>query len=144
MLQDIQTGIAEVSQAVEGDFNPHMLNFQAVDAISFDKGCYTGQEIVARTHYRGKSKRLMKRFSLSGGRLLSPGAELHQPNKDKTIANVICAAPHGESGDTQEALLVVSADLNTSASLTLCQAEQQYQADELPLPYALDANQNKT
>lgn len=43
-------------------FTPHMLNFDLLDAISFDKGCYTGQEIVARTHYKGATKRRTLRF----------------------------------------------------------------------------------
>ncbi len=38
-------------------FTPHMLNLDRLDAVSFDKGCYTGQEIVARTHYKGATKR---------------------------------------------------------------------------------------
>jgi folate-binding protein YgfZ len=47
-------------------FTPHMLNLDLLDAISFDKGCYTGQEIVARTHYKGATKRRAVRFE-SGG-----------------------------------------------------------------------------
>ena len=43
-------------------FTPHMLNFDLLDAISFDKGCYTGQEIVARTHHKGATKRRTLRF----------------------------------------------------------------------------------
>jgi len=43
-------------------FTPHMLNLDLLDAISFDKGCYTGQEIVARTHYKGATKRRTHRF----------------------------------------------------------------------------------
>jgi hypothetical protein len=43
-------------------FTPHMLNLDLLDAISFDKGCYTGQEIVARTHYKGATKRRTLRF----------------------------------------------------------------------------------
>jgi folate-binding protein YgfZ len=50
-------GIGQVEQ-----FTPHMLNFDLLDAISFDKGCYTGQEIVARTHYKGATKRRTLRF----------------------------------------------------------------------------------
>ncbi len=46
-------------------FTPHMLNFDLLDAISFDKGCYTGQEIVARTHYKGATKRRTLRFESS-------------------------------------------------------------------------------
>jgi folate-binding protein YgfZ len=43
-------------------FTPHMLNLDLLDAVSFDKGCYTGQEIVARTHYKGATKRRTLRF----------------------------------------------------------------------------------
>ena len=50
-------GTAQVEQ-----FTPHMLNFDLLDAISLDKGCYTGQEIVARTHYKGATKRRTLRF----------------------------------------------------------------------------------
>jgi len=50
-------GAAQVEQ-----FTPHMLNFDLLDAISLDKGCYTGQEIVARTHYKGATKRRTLRF----------------------------------------------------------------------------------
>ena len=44
------------------EFTPHMLNLDLLDAVSFDKGCYTGQEIVARTHYKGATKRRTLRF----------------------------------------------------------------------------------
>jgi len=43
-------------------FTPHMLNLDLLDGISFDKGCYTGQEIVARTHYKGATRRRTLRF----------------------------------------------------------------------------------
>ena len=46
-------------------FTPHMLNLDLLDAISFDKGCYTGQEIVARTHYKGATKRRAQRYLAS-------------------------------------------------------------------------------
>jgi len=49
------------SKQVE-QFTPHMLNFDLLDAISMDKGCYPGQEIVARTHYKGATKRRALRF----------------------------------------------------------------------------------
>ncbi len=48
------------------EFTPHMLNLDLLDAVSFDKGCYPGQEIVARTHYRGATKRRMAKFTIDG------------------------------------------------------------------------------
>ena len=50
---------SETSEA----FVPQMANMQLVNGVSFTKGCYTGQEVVARAHYRGAVKRRMRRFS---------------------------------------------------------------------------------
>lgn len=57
MSEQIEAGIAWIGLDQTEKFTPHMLNLDLLDAISFDKGCYTGQEIVARTHYKGATKR---------------------------------------------------------------------------------------
>jgi folate-binding protein YgfZ len=57
MAQQIEAGIPWIGLQQTEKFTPHMLNLDLLDAISFDKGCYTGQEIVARTHYKGATKR---------------------------------------------------------------------------------------
>jgi len=54
---EIQAGIPEISPETQEDFVPQMLNLDALGGINYKKGCYTGQEIVARTHYLGKVKR---------------------------------------------------------------------------------------
>ena len=54
---DIQAGIGAISDTTSNEFVPQMLNLQAIDAIDFKKGCYMGQEVVARTKYLGKNKR---------------------------------------------------------------------------------------
>lgn len=56
-LLDIQAGIANIQGETSNEFVPQMLNMQALDAIDFQKGCYMGQEVVARTKYLGKNKR---------------------------------------------------------------------------------------
>ena len=58
----IRRGYAYVGAEQSEQFTPHMLNLDLLDAINFDKGCYTGQEIVARTHYKGVTKRRTLRF----------------------------------------------------------------------------------
>ena len=58
----IQNGYAFVGSEQMEQFTPHMLNLDLLDAISLEKGCYTGQEIVARTHYKGATKRRTLRF----------------------------------------------------------------------------------
>jgi tRNA-modifying protein YgfZ len=57
-----EQGVPFVGRQQSEKFTPHMLNLDLLGAISLDKGCYTGQEIVARTHYKGASKRRMFRF----------------------------------------------------------------------------------
>ena len=59
----IERGYPFIGAQQSGQFTPHMLNLDVLDAISFDKGCYPGQEIVARTHYKGATKRRALRFS---------------------------------------------------------------------------------
>jgi folate-binding protein YgfZ len=54
---DIQAGIANIQDATSNQFVPQMMNMQALEAIDFKKGCYMGQEVVARTKYLGKNKR---------------------------------------------------------------------------------------
>ena len=56
---DIETKIPNIFKETQDKFIPQSLNLDVIDAINFKKGCYTGQEIVARTHYLGKSKRRM-------------------------------------------------------------------------------------
>lgn len=61
-LADIRDGLPAVVAATVGEFVPHTLNLDLLGAISFTKGCYTGQEIVARMKYLGRVKRRMFRF----------------------------------------------------------------------------------
>ena len=58
----IEQGYPFIGTEQAEEFTPHMLNLDLLDAVSFDKGCYTGQEIVARTHYKGATKRRALRF----------------------------------------------------------------------------------
>lgn len=59
---DIAAGLPQVSTETRGEFVAQMLNLDALGGISFTKGCYTGQEVIARAHYRGRVKRRLQRF----------------------------------------------------------------------------------
>lgn len=63
-MLEIEAGVANIQAATVGQFIPQMLNFQSIQAIEFDKGCYMGQEVVARTKFLGKNKRAT--FLLAG------------------------------------------------------------------------------
>ena len=60
----VKNGYPYIGAAQSEQFTPHMLNLDLLDAISFDKGCLPGQEIVARTHYKGATKRRTVRFTV--------------------------------------------------------------------------------
>lgn len=87
-LENLLAGIPDIRAAQSEQFTPHMLNLDLLDAISFDKGCYTGQEIVARTHYRGATKRRMFRFESEAP--ITEGAEVYDgERKVGDVVNVI-------------------------------------------------------
>ena len=80
LLDNLKSGRPEVWQAQSEAFTPHMLNLDLIGAVSFDKGCYPGQEIVARTHYRGATKRRTHRFEAA--RPVSVGARVSDGERD--------------------------------------------------------------
>ncbi|HJS88375.1 MAG TPA: hypothetical protein VJ738_00230 [Steroidobacteraceae bacterium] len=70
---DIIAGLPQVYAATTEEFVAQMLNLDVIGAIAFDKGCYTGQEVIARAHYRGRVKRRLQRFRSRGPLDLKPG-----------------------------------------------------------------------
>lgn len=65
------------SEAI-GEYVPQMINVQALNGIDFDKGCYMGQEVVARTRFLGKNKRAAYSFKLEGHVSVKPGDSLEK------------------------------------------------------------------
>lgn len=88
---DIAAGLPELTAQTSGEFVAQMLNLDALGGISFNKGCYTGQEVIARAHYRGRVKRRAQRFALPAGELPAPGASVTLA--DGRSAQVLLAAP---------------------------------------------------
>jgi len=84
----ITNGYPFIGAAQSEHFTPHMLNLDLLGAVSVDKGCYPGQEIVARTHFRGATKRRMMRFESSEP--VSPGDKVSDGKRD--IGEVLNAA----------------------------------------------------
>ena len=74
--EDIKAGIADIRQTTSNEFVPQMMNLQQLNAISFTKGCYMGQEVVARTKYLGKNKRAAFRLHADGNHPCQPGDSL--------------------------------------------------------------------
>ena len=76
----VADGEPEVFNASMEKWTPHMLAQDQWQAISLTKGCYTGQEIVARTHYLGKNKRRLERVELPADALRAPGETFDLPD----------------------------------------------------------------
>jgi tRNA-modifying protein YgfZ len=74
-LQEIRAGRPWISAATQDQFVPQMVNLETIGGIDFQKGCYPGQEIVARAQYRGQVKRRMTRLELPQGMQLKAGDE---------------------------------------------------------------------
>src|SRR4029453_9123009 len=70
---DIAAGLPQVYATTSEAFVAQMLNFDVLGSVAFTKGCYTGQEVIARAHYRGRVKRRMQRFLTTAVGLLAPG-----------------------------------------------------------------------
>ncbi|MFC4159385.1 CAF17-like 4Fe-4S cluster assembly/insertion protein YgfZ [Chitinimonas lacunae] len=103
-LSDIRTGIVWVVPGNQEEFVPQMANMDLLGAISFNKGCYPGQEIVARTHYLGKLKRRAFRVRANGP--IEPGQEVFSTEMQGQPSGRIALAAPADDGHW-EALVVV-------------------------------------
>jgi tRNA-modifying protein YgfZ len=119
---NLLNGIAEIGAAQSEQYTPHMLNLDRLDALSLDKGCYTGQEVIARTHYRGASKRRVRRYVAATAVVEGEDVRAGE-QKAGTVLNAIGT----------DLLAVVSLDL-AGASLTAAGSA----LAPAPLPYESD------
>lgn len=105
----IQAGHVIIDSETSEKYTPHMLSLDLAGAISFSKGCYTGQEVVARTEHLGKSRRRLMRYECSAtndNNVASPGDDLL--DDDKVVGTVVNAAG-------SDILAVTPADLHAKS-----------------------------
>ncbi len=95
---NIRSGIPVITPATQEQFVPQMLNMEAIGAVSFNKGCYPGQEVIARTQHLGVLKRRMYLANIRSETPPQPGEELFsgdaQGQSNGTIVNA-AASPEG-------------------------------------------------
>jgi folate-binding protein YgfZ len=124
--RQIRAGVAGVFPATQEAFLPQMLGMETYGAVSFQKGCYPGQEIVARTHYLGDVKRGLARAFAP--RPAQPGDSL-LADDDAVAGTVAVAAPSPEGG--WEMLVVVRRDALATTGLRLADGTPVRLAPEL-------------
>ncbi|HUL18841.1 MAG TPA: hypothetical protein VLV29_06185 [Steroidobacteraceae bacterium] len=129
-LASIAAGEPQVYAATSEEFVAQMLNLDLLGGIAFDKGCYSGQEVIARAHYRGRVKRRMQRFLTRAARELRPGDA--GTFEDGRGFKVVEAARGADGNGEFLAVTALSADPAAAAT-----AGEPLAASELPLPYPL-------
>ncbi|MFZ6765515.1 YgfZ/GcvT domain-containing protein [Undibacterium sp. Di26W] len=133
-LTDIQAGIATILQSTQEQFVPQMVNFELIGGVNFKKGCYPGQEIVARSQYLGKLKRRMGLARIAAEQVL-PGTEIFHSDDTSQPCGMVVNAEQEQAGsslalvemklsDQQEGKLHLTSATGTEIAL-------------LPLPYEI-------
>ena len=134
---EIGAGIPTILPATQEAFVPQMVNLDLIGGVSFEKGCYPGQEIVARMHYRGTLKQRMYLASIAGTEKPQPGDKLYGAEfGDQACGTIVNAARSPAGGfDALAVIQIASADAGGIHWKSL----QGPSLKLLPLPYAVPA-----
>ncbi|WP_158521521.1 YgfZ/GcvT domain-containing protein [Kushneria konosiri] len=128
---DIEAGLLWLDEPQREKWLPQMFNWEALAGISFKKGCYTGQEVVARAHYRGQVKKRLMRLSVATAEPIETGADIKDATSDKTLGEVVRSAAADEGHIEVLAVVTTRDDM---PSLTI----NDQPAHLKPLPYVLE------
>ncbi|TXS95503.1 folate-binding protein YgfZ [Parahaliea maris] len=96
----IASGLGRIEAETVEEFLPQALNFDLEGFVSFQKGCYTGQEVIARLHYRGKSKRRAFIGRVDCASAPGAGAPVFQQGASQAVGNVVNAVGSPDQGCT--------------------------------------------
>jgi folate-binding protein YgfZ len=135
-LSDIHAGVPQITLKTQEQFVPQMVNFELLGGVNFKKGCYPGQEIVARSQYLGKLKRRTVLATIAGADVQAGDEVFAVNDPEQPCGMVVNAAPNG-SGST-DALVEIKLAALDEGEVRLGAAggaPLQFQA----MPYSLDA-----
>jgi hypothetical protein len=130
---EVSSGVVRILAATSEAFVPQMVNFELVGGVDFQKGCYPGQEVVARSQYRGTLKR--RAVLLDAVVAMAPGDEVvHSADPGQPAGTVALSASLGQG--RHRALVELKLQSLEGGSLHLKSAEGPV-LQPIPLPYAL-------
>ncbi len=132
---EVQSAVPRIVAATAEQFVPQMVNLELVGGVNFQKGCYPGQEIVARSQYRGTLKR--RAFLFDSDAAAAPGQEIFSATDPEQPAGLVAAAARGPDG--RYAVLAETKIAFAEAPLHLGSAGGAALRPR-PLPYALPAD----
>jgi len=132
-LLEVLSGVPRITAATAEQFVPQMVNFELVGGVHFQKGCYPGQEVVARSQYRGTIKRRMHLFATNGS--AQPGQEVFHSDDAAQPAGLVVNAAEVTGSGCRLLAEVKLASLE-GGSLHLGSADGPL-LQRLPLPYPI-------
>jgi len=133
---EVRSGVAPVTAATVEAFVPQMLNYESVGGVNFKKGCYPGQEVVARSQFRGTLKR--RAFLVHAEGVLRAGQEVfHAADPEQPAGQVALAAPAPNGGF--DAIVAIQLSATQGGQLAAGSVDGPA-LTLLPLPYALLAD----
>ena len=132
---DIRAGVPVITPATQEEFVPQMVNLDLIGGVSFEKGCYPGQEIVARMHFRGTLKQRMVLAHFQSDEKPAPGDKLYSADfGDQACGAVVNAAPSPDGSHDVLASIQISA---TEKGDVRWKAPEGPALKLLPLPYSV-------
>ena len=136
---DIRAGIPTITPATQEAFVPQMVNLDLIGGVSFEKGCYPGQEIVARMHYRGTLKQRMYLAHIAGTDSPQPGDRLYSADfGEQACGTIVNAARAPEDGYDALAVIQIA---SAGKGNVHWKAPDGAPLNFLPLPYAVPAQE---
>lgn len=135
-LSEIHAGVPQIAKATQEQFVPQMVNFELLGGVNFKKGCYPGQEIVARSQYLGKLKRRTTLVSIADTAAVAGAEVFATADPEQPCGMIVNAAPNGNGG--VDALVEMKLAAIEAGSVRLGSADGTPLVF-LDMPYVLDA-----
>lgn len=135
---NIAQGVAEVTADSTEQFIPQEINLQLLGGVSFNKGCYTGQEIVARMHYKATLKKHMYRAQLAPSTSAPDTGTALINEEGKNVGQVVQSV----TTDAGAQILALTLDTAAHSQNVHCEANPQQKLQWLALPYAIPLTEN--
>ena len=141
-LTDILSGIPQVYPQTIEAFIPQMINLELVDGLSFTKGCFPGQEIVARLRYRGKVKQRMLAATVSESADIAPGDPIYLHQRADQKAGVVVDAV--QTGTGEYTLSAIAPATMPEAETLRVGSATGAELHRIPLPYPAPTEQSRS
>jgi len=135
-LSVIHSGVPQITKATQEQFVPQMVNYELLGGVNFKKGCYPGQEIVARSQYLGKLKRRTTLVTIADSSAVAGAEVFATADPEQPCGMIVNAAPNGNGG--VDALVEMKLAAIEAGSVRLGSAEGA-PLTFLDMPYALES-----